>query len=346
MNCLVEKIIGGRKYYYMGFSLTKRSDGERVIVSQYIGPNPPPDPGVLLERLFNEVGDVAAASTDPKGVSPLGRDAIRRVEKARFLYQLLHQEPFMADLERFRRLFTVLFILNSNRVEGTLVTRPDIERMMERRRTPKSQLDLEISNSLEAMAYAFSKEMKWSGPGVKKVHELLFRNLWPQIAGKYKKVDNIVGTGQDPVTSETVPWKEVPRRVIELMKWFRAARTSGAYPPWLAIELYWRFERIHPFEDGNGRVGRILMNAVLQSSGFMPVIFDANRATAHSTAIVKAINGNVRYLGDFLGEHAKWTVSAIEKYREVAKDSRWRRPIPEWWRTKRTRLLSDDVGRV
>ena len=191
---------------------------------------------------------------------------------------------------------------------------------MGRKRRSRSQLDLEISNSIEAMSYAFSKDMKWSGPGVKKVHHLMFDGLLPRIAGQYKKVEIVVGTGQDPLVSRTTPWRDVPKAVTSLMRWFRDARKARVYPPQLAMELYWRFERIHPFEDGNGRVGRLLMNAVLQKSGYMPVIFDEKRHVHHSSCIGKAIKDNTRPLADFLADQAKWTRGALEKYGEEVQD--------------------------
>jgi len=346
MKYHVTKIIAGRPYHYLDFRLTKRSDGKPVIISKYLGPSLPKDPNEALTSLLKDVGERSADLTDRNEASPFRRDSIKRMETTRFWYLQLQHDLFQSELDRFRRHFTVLFVLNSNRAEGSMVTRKDIERVMGKKAAPRSQVDLEAMNSIEAMAFAFSRDMRWSGPGIKKVHRLLFKELQPHIAGRYKRVDNIAGDGFDTVVSTTTPWKEVPGEVTALMRWFREARRRRVYPPWLAIELYWRFERVHPFEDGNGRVGRILMNAVLQGAGYMPVIFDAERTRAHSAGIGKAILGNRRPLASFFAEQTEWTVETILDYEREVQDGGWKHLIVPWWRTGRTRMVYDDVGHL
>lgn len=61
------------------------------------------------------------------------------------------------------------------------------------------------------------------------------------------------------------------------------------FPLHLAFEFHYRFERIHPFADGNGRIGRLLMNKILDDNKFIPLtIFSENR-TAYFRAFEKSI---------------------------------------------------------
>jgi Fic family protein len=90
--------------------------------------------------------------------------------------------------------------------------------------------------------------------------------------GKYKTQPNYVIT----VTGETFYYtspEETPAKMQELIEWFRKEKeNSDVNPVILASLFHYRFIRIHPFDDGNGRVARILMNFILMQFGYPPVI--------------------------------------------------------------------------
>lgn len=90
--------------------------------------------------------------------------------------------------------------------------------------------------------------------------------------GKYKTQPNHVIT----VTGETFYFatpEETPARMQELVEWFRNEKEKPDVNPIILASLFhYRFIRIHPFDDGNGRVARILMNFILMQFGYPPVI--------------------------------------------------------------------------
>ena len=78
------------------------------------------------------------------------------------------------------------------------------------------------------------------------------------------------------------------------------------YPPILAMQFYFRFEKIHPFLDGNGRVGRILLNSLLHKYSYMPVIFFSTAHQSHCEAIRQALEGRPKkFYRHFLEQVAK-----------------------------------------
>jgi Fic family protein len=91
-------------------------------------------------------------------------------------------------------------------------------------------------------------------------------------AGKYKTQANHVIT----VTGETFYFatpEETPAKMQELIQWFREEKEKPDINPIILASLFhYRFIRIHPFDDGNGRVARILMNFILMQFGYPPVI--------------------------------------------------------------------------
>jgi Fic family protein len=90
--------------------------------------------------------------------------------------------------------------------------------------------------------------------------------------GKYKTQPNHVVT----VTGETFYFatpEETPAKMHELIEWFRNEKEKqGVNPIILAALFHYRFIRIHPFDDGNGRTARILMNFILMQFGYPPII--------------------------------------------------------------------------
>lgn len=92
--------------------------------------------------------------------------------------------------------------------------------------------------------------------------------------GKYKTQPNHVIT----VTGETFYFaspEETAAKMQELVEWFRTEKTKTDLNPIVLSTLFhYRFIRIHPFDDGNGRVARILMNFILMQFGYLPVIID------------------------------------------------------------------------
>ena len=90
--------------------------------------------------------------------------------------------------------------------------------------------------------------------------------------GEYKTEPNHVETRTGEMFYFAEPI-ETPAKMQELVDWFRVKPVSlEANPILIAAEFHYRFVLIHPFDDGNGRLARLLMNFVLMQFGYPPVI--------------------------------------------------------------------------
>ncbi len=90
--------------------------------------------------------------------------------------------------------------------------------------------------------------------------------------GKYKSQPNHVITVTDETFYFATP-EETPAKMHELVEWFKKEKEKpDVNPIILAALFHYRFIRIHPFDDGNGRTARILMNFILMQFGYPPVI--------------------------------------------------------------------------
>ena len=121
---------------------------------------------------------------------------------------------------------------------------------------------------------------------IRQLHELLLKESSESFAqtpdgkptkkkievGKYKTLPNHVLTATGEMFYFATP-ENTPIEMQELIDWFRAERKkSDVNPIILAALFHYRFIRIHPFDDGNGRTARILMNFILMQNGYPPVI--------------------------------------------------------------------------
>ena len=89
----------------------------------------------------------------------------------------------------------------------------------------------------------------------------------PIAVGAYKTTPNNIVTS----TGETyyfTPPEQVPRSMSALLDWYHAREDEGEHPIIIAAIFHYRFVRIHPFDDGNGRMARLLMNRILLDHGY------------------------------------------------------------------------------
>ena len=89
----------------------------------------------------------------------------------------------------------------------------------------------------------------------------------PITIGQYKTLPNNVETS----TGETyyfTPPEQVPQDMTDLIDWYREQESAGEHPIIIATTFHYRFVRIHPFDDGNGRMARLLMNMILMKHGY------------------------------------------------------------------------------
>jgi len=122
------------------------------------------------------------------------------------------------------------------------------------------------------------------------------------IPGDYKTNPNNVLTATGEMF-EFAPPTEVPARMERLVKWLDASLTAGTlHPVIIAAKLHHDFVIIHPFDDGNGRVARMLVNYLFLRFGFPPIIVPTQEKAAYLAALRLADAGDLSPLSGYLGQ--------------------------------------------
>lgn len=123
--------------------------------------------------------------------------------------------------------------------------------------------------------------------------------------GQYKKFPNSVRLQNGEMFHYAKP-EEVAAKMEELVNWYNNEKELS--PEDLAAYLHYRFVRIHPFDDGNGRVARLLMNYVLLKHNLPPVIIKSADKANYLLALNKADTGDIKAFADYITEQLKWSL--------------------------------------
>ena len=170
----------------------------------------------------------------------------------------------------------IIFAYNTNHIEGNQLTEDQTRYIFETNtilfegETVASVDDiLETSNHFKLVDYMIDKaEETLTEDMIKEFHKILkegtadSRKEWFKV-GEYKQVVNEAGS-----TKTTLP-KYVQRDMAKLMEWYNSLAKITIKD---IIEFHARFEKIHPFQDGNGRVGRIIIFKECLKNNIIPFI--------------------------------------------------------------------------
>jgi len=180
---------------------------------------------------------------------------------------------FIPDIDWFILSYEMKEALTSSRIEGT---RTNMEEIF----TDEKYLDPEAKNNLkeviqyaEAMKYALGKvkEIPLSNRIIKETHKILLKQVRGERKepGEFRRSQNWIG-GISIGDARFVPpaHEHVPELMSDLEKFLHNSDLSIPHLIKIAIAHY-QFETIHPFLDGNGRIGRLLIPLYLVSSGVM-----------------------------------------------------------------------------
>lgn len=139
--------------------------------------------------------------------------------------------------------------------------------------------------------------------------------------GEFKKHPNNP-TRADGTTHEYCPPEQVDSEIENLLRLYNEYSAAGdCHPLLLAAWLHHRFEQIHPFQDGNGRVGRAILTWHLVKNEFFPIVVSRSDRTEYIDALEQADDGDLTPLIDLFVRLEKNAILDAPGIRSVASSS-------------------------
>jgi Fic family protein len=243
-----------RKYYYRVKSV--KLDGKVTKERIYLGVNLSKKELAEREKEADKnlsIFDIALTSEEEKFLDKLKAD--------------FSKEPKENYQNRYE-VFASLFTHDSTGIEGNTLTFEETSHLLFEGIVPKEKSLREIHeilNHKKAFDFMLNHKGDITKEFILQLHILIVANTLREDlvsqTGKYRRVQVFIGRDIPPRPFE------VPKQMTTLLRWY-STNKKKLHPLVLASHFHTEFERIHPFVDGNGRVGRLLMNFILYKNKY------------------------------------------------------------------------------
>lgn len=165
---------------------------------------------------------------------------------------------------------------SSNRIEGIFTTSKRARELASAKTTPKSRNEELIAGYRDALALIHENHdrIDVTPNNILQLHSIMYKPTPSRIGGRYKVGDNYIAEvgpdGANMVRFKPIPAVSTPKAMEGLCKAFREAIAAGTYDPLLIVCIFvFDFTCIHPFNDGNGRMSRLLTLLALYRAGYL-----------------------------------------------------------------------------
>ncbi|GHV02996.1 toxin Fic [Bacteroidia bacterium] len=238
---------------------------------------------------------------------------------------------FIPNIDLFISMHVAKEAMQSTRIEGTQTNMEDV--LQDRNSLPKEKRDDwdEVQNYIKALDFA-AKEMDkfpFSSRLVRNIHKELIKGVRGEhkLPGEFRTSQNWIG-GATINDAKFIP--PVHTEIAELMGDLEMFANNAAIhvPDLVRIAIiHYQFETIHPFLDGNGRVGRILIPVYLEHKGilkkpalYLSDFFEKNRELYYNNLMrVRTDNDLIQWIKFFLVGVIEVSNSSIETFKKITK---------------------------
>ncbi|MEE9190926.1 MAG: Fic family protein [Candidatus Neomarinimicrobiota bacterium] len=281
---VIEKLKGKKKYYYLKHSV--RVKGKVVTKEKYIGTVPPDEIAPLVSELRKE----------------LYTDIYNQLESIMTNFQEDWKNLPKSIKEQQKQELSVVFTYNTNAIEGSTITENEVRGIILEKIAPgKALRDIaEVESHNKVFLGMLDRDIKITSALLKKWHREIFGKTNNEISGVFRNYQVRVGSFFPP------NWKDVKPLMHKLMHFITKYRNI-INPVELAAISHYRFEKIHPFGDGNGRIGRLLTNQILWHSKYPLLIIEYKGRDKYYRALTRNEDSFINYFFQrYLAVHKSW----------------------------------------
>jgi len=287
--------VGGRKKYYLATSYRMGAKVAKVRV--FFGTDLGRDE---VERLAEQAkGRLEQKAQSAKSIGDPYRTVLSSKEMRVITLLTTKVRVKLAHFsEDDWKVFTEEFTYHTNAIEGSTVSKEEVKQVHADEQWPERSKE-EIAETLgvaEAVKHLRQTKDPISLELIKDLHRIVFKNSKP-FAGETRQRGGVGVSVVDNlgiVVHKGAPASQVDALLRRLARWYRD--NNEKYPPFvLAAVVHDQFETIHPFQDGNGRVGRLLLINILLKHNLPPLNIELeNRKEYYEALRAYQTAGNIR----------------------------------------------------
>jgi len=203
------------------------------------------------------------------------------------------------ELAELKKWYNVTYTYHSNAIEGNTLTLAETKIVVEDGLTvgghPLREI-LEAKNHKEVIDQLMNvvqKKQDLTEELLFQLHKTLIKSIDDENAGIYRRIQVYI-TGEEKLPP---PASKVPKLMTEFFQWYK--KNKKLDPVDLAAKAHYRFVKIHPFVDGNGRIARILSNLILMSAGYPLVIIPIVRRADYINSL-KSTSSEKQFMDFFM----------------------------------------------
>jgi len=278
---IIERKKGKTNYFYLQHSF--RRDGKVVTKELYLGKEVPDDIEEIKAKIMLETRETLTKKLE-RIITHFQKEWKRCPESAK---------------EKELQEIATAFTYNSNAIEGSTITLEEARLILHDKVAPNKPLkDIkETESHAKVFLDMLKTKEKMSEKLLLQWHREIFKETKSDIAGQCRNYLVRVGPYVAP------DWREVKKLMKQLITFVNESQLN---PVELAARAHYMFEKIHPFGDGNGRIGRLLMNWVLWKNGYPMIIIEYAKRKSYYKALQKTEEGFVNYfVRRYLSVHKK-----------------------------------------
>ncbi len=276
---LQKRVINGITYNYLNHSF--RIGKEIKKVSLILDKNKQD----YNEAIIKKIADARAAYFINNFQTYFSEQEITQIETEKLFHQiffnLLDQKYQKEILDEYLR----LFLANSMELEGSTIT-PQLAESLDHKKKivlPESEIKL-YHNSKAAFQEMSNSELR-SVIQFKQFHQKIYEGIIPN-AGNFKKLPNTFGYTEK---AKTTPPEEVKPELKKILKNYQDKETYPFLKPFL---FHLNYQKVHPFTDGNSRLGRIILVVQMFKMNYPALIFKGDQSFQIRETLTDYINHN------------------------------------------------------
>ena len=294
--------IGKKVKYYLVHSYREKKKVKKI--RKYLGQNPAKEElEEAKNRARQRILELLQELSTEVFLFTLTKKQIEKLNRYEDKIRIIH-----FDKKEWQR-FTEEFVYNTNAIEGSTVRREDVPEILHKQRVSDAE-ELETKGVAKAVEYVKDTKKDLSIGMMQKLHKICFEGS-KSFAGKIRNVEVVVRNSKGEILHQGVPVSQLQPALKDMAGWYKKNKTKFK-PLVLAAIMHNQFEYIHPFQDGNGRVGRLLLIFILLKNKYPPInITLEERAEYYTTLQEYQKSQNLKPTMEFLVKQYKKTLNRV-----------------------------------